>query len=281
MNIEDLDNFLASFPYSQSTRRTYQDVLGRIFSRSQDLEKMTASELIEILNQSEWGNARQCVALAATQKYLSWKYGHEHPALRAKIKRIKGKPQPDLDPDVAMRLLASFDPYTAKGARDLAICAIDIDAALRASETCRLRTADVDLERCVLQVLAKGGQWMAAPFSRPTASYVQRWLNYRPLGGEQLFVHIRTGEALTPEGLNQIVRQWGVHIGVHLSPHMFRRTFATIGTLLGAPERALMEGGRWVHGDMIKTYTRSLRLDAMRPYLPIKGLLDGKLDDEV
>jgi integrase len=280
MNI-DLENFLASHPYAASTRRTYQDVLSRIFAGSQDPAKMTASELLEILDQSGWGNARQCLALAATQKYLSWKYGSAHPALSAKLKRVQGKPQPDLSPEVALRLLASFDAYTPKGARDLALCAIAIDSALRAAELCRLQTAYVDLDLCVLQVLAKGGQWMAAPFSLPTAGYISRWLNYRGEGGELLFVHIRTGEGLTPEGLNQIVRQWGLNIGIHLSPHMFRRTFATIGTLLGAPERALMEGGRWYHSDMIKRYTRNLRLEAMRPYLPVKGLLDGRLDDEV
>jgi len=74
--------------------------------------------------------------------------------------------------------------------------------------------------------------------------------------------------------LNQIVRQWGIVIGIKLSPHDLRRSFAMLATeLMGAPERILMEGGRWSNSEMIQRYTRTLKLDAMRRYLPMSGLL--------
>jgi integrase len=281
MNI-DLADFLASFPYAASTRRTYADILSRIFTGSQEPEKMTASELLELLNQSGWGNARQCVALAATQKFLAWKYGQSHPALTAKLKRLRGKPQRALTPKVALKLLASFDTYTAKGARDLGICALALDTGLRASELCRLLLADTDLDHRVLQVIVKGGKWAAAVFSTHTAEHIQRWLHYRkPAKGQGfLFTNTFTGEGLTPEGLNQIVRQWGIAIDIKLSPHDLRRSFATIATeLMGAPERILMEGGRWSNSEMIQRYTRTLKLESMRKYLPVAGLL-GETPEE-
>jgi site-specific recombinase XerC len=280
MNL-DLENFLASHPYAASTRRTYLDILSRILARSQDLASMTAAELLKILDQSGWGNARQCLALAATQKYLGWKFGQAHPALSAKLKRMVGKPQRALDEDTALKLLASFDTYTAKGARDLAICTLALDTGLRESELCRVQLADTDLEHRVLQVIVKGGQWSAAIFGLQTVANLDRWLHYRrPADGQGfLFTHIKTGQGLTPEGLYMIVKQWGVRIGIQLSPHDLRRSMAVMGSLNGASERSLMEMGRWGSSSMIKRYTRTLKLEQLRRYLPVDRLLGGDLQD--
>src|SRR4026209_1524933 len=105
----DIADFLASFPYAASTRRTYEDLLSRLLAESQDSASLTASELLKFIDKSEWGNSRQCLALAAIQKYLRWKYGSMHPALSAKLKRIVGKPQRALTPEIALKLLASFN----------------------------------------------------------------------------------------------------------------------------------------------------------------------------
>jgi len=177
----DIANFLASFPYAASTRRTYEDILGRLLAESQDSASLTAAELLKFINKSEWGNSRQCLALAAIQKFLRWKYGAMHPALSAKLKRIVGKPQRALMPEVALKLLASFNPYDPKGARDLAICALALDTGLRESEICRLQQADTDVEHRVLQVIVKGGQWEAAIFGEQTAAHIERWKSFARL----------------------------------------------------------------------------------------------------
>lgn len=271
----DLADFLASHPYSASTKRTYEDVLTRMLGEVRDPASMTASELLDILKKSGWGNARQCVALAAMKKYLAWKYGQSHGALSAKLKRVQGKPQRALTPETALQLLASFDRHDPKGARDLAICALALDTGLRASEICRLQQADVDAEHRVLQVLVKGGQWEAAVFSDQTAAHIEHWKHFRKVADGQghLFTNILTGEGLTPEGLFAIVELWGKNIGIRLSPHDLRRSMAVIGTLNGASERSLMEMGRWKSSQMIKRYTRTLRLEQLRKYLPVSNLL--------
>lgn len=276
MNIE---NFLSSaYNYAETTKRTYRDTIIPILAQVDNPAALDAADLINLISKSGWGNSRQCVALAAIKKYLAWTYGNHHPALNAKLKRITGKPQRALDPKTAIKLLASFDTYTAKGSRDLAICSLDIDTGLRASELCRLQQEHTDLDKCTLQVIVKGGQWKAAVFSTQTAEHIRRWMLYRAVadGKGYLFTNAHTGEGLTPEGLNRIVRTWGDNIGIKLSPHDLRRTFATLATLMGAPERVLMEGGRWANTDMIQRYTRTLKLDTMRRYLPVAGLLsDG------
>ncbi len=276
MNIDELENFLASaYSYAETTKRTYRDVIPRIIDQVEDPASLTAAELIKLLSESGWGNARQCVALAACQKYLAWQYGRQHPALAAKLKRVVGKPQRALDPNTALKLLASFDTYAPKGSRDLAICALALDTGLRESELCRLQLADTDLEHRVLQVVVKGGQWEAAVFSPETAAHIEHWLHYRRVadGKGFLFTNIQTGEGLTPEGLYNIVEGWGERIGIKLSPHDLRRSFAVISTLNGAAERVLMEGGRWKSSEMIHRYTRTLKLEAMRKFLPVARLI--------
>ena len=80
MNIEDLDNFLASHPYSASTRRTDSDILSRIFESSQDLSKMRASELIEILNNSGWGTLVSALHWQPHKNILDGNMVMYHPA---------------------------------------------------------------------------------------------------------------------------------------------------------------------------------------------------------
>lgn len=269
-----VDTFLASHTYAETTKRTYQGILDDL-AANHDTAKLTAVELVTFVKSHKWGNSRQCLALAACQKYIRWAHGATHPALEAKIKRTRGKPQRALSKSQALELLASFNTYEPKGARDLALCALALDTGLRASELCRLQLAYIDLDRCSLQVVVKGGQWAAAVFSPQTAAHVRHWLHFRQTvnGPGWVFQNIHTGQQLTPEGLRKIVKGWGDNIGIKLTTHDLRRSLACLATeVMGAPERVLMEGGRWHNSEMIKTYTRTLQLNAMRQYLPMLGL---------
>jgi len=268
----DLGNFLDSHPYAETTKRTYTHILSLLIQL--DTANLSASDLIAFVSRPEWDNSRRQVALAASRKFIGWKHGQSHPALHAKMKRVVGKPQRALTPDQALQLLASFDPHSPTGSRDLAICALALDTGLRGAELCNLQQAYVDTAHCALQVIVKGGQWEAAVFSPETAAHIERWKAYRQnmTPAATLFIRIRTGKALTPSELNRIVRNWGKAIDIPLSPHDLRRSMATIATLNGAPERVLMEGGRWSNSDMIHRYTRTLKLEAMRQYLVVSHL---------
>lgn len=277
MDIQELEEFLSSaHTYAETSKRTYRDVIPRILDQVSDPAALTAAEFVRLLKTSGWGNARQRVALAAVKKYLAWEYGQKHPALDARIKREEGKTQRSLDEKTALRLLASFDTYTPKGSRDLAICSLALDTGLREAELCRLQLAHVDLVRRTLQVIVKGGNWESAVFGEQTASNIDRWLHYRrdPDKKGFLFTHIKTGQGLTPEGLYMIVKIWGVKIGIQLSPHDLRRSMAVMGYLNGASDRALMDMGRWKSVAMIKRYTKTAKLSAVRKFLPVDGLLD-------
>jgi len=175
----------------------------------------------------------------------------------------------------ALELLMWFDVSNPKGARDLAMAALMLDTGLRASEVCRLQAADVDLDRRVLQVIVKGGQWGMGVFSDQTGEYISAWLKERRpaccVGA--LFVNTYHGSRLTREGLQCIVKAWGRAVGIRLSPHDFRRSYATIASVFGAPSRLVQLGGRWSSIEMVEHYTRALQAEAIRPFLPVARLI--------
>lgn len=266
-----LDEFLSSFSYAASTKRTYADILSRFLSEIQNPKDLTASGLVYYIeSQTQWGNARRQLAIAAIRKYLTWRYGQSHPAIRARIKRVESKVPRTISRETLDVLLASFDTLSPKGARDLAIAGLLIDTGLRESEICRLQQADVDTEHRTLQVLVKGGRLAWAVFSPATAADIEHWKRYRETLNPRsaLFVHIQAGEPLKPKGLQSIVREWGKTIGVKMSPHDFRRGMATLMSESGAPDRQIMEAGRWLSVGMVQRYTRAVKLEAVRQWLP-------------
>jgi integrase len=271
MNTE-VENFLASFPLSDSTKDKYRRVLVHL----PPCEHWTAADLLKFISKPNWGNSQRYTALCACRKFISFTFGVNHPALRAKLKRVDAKPQRVLSKDLALKLLASFDTSTAAGSRDLAIASLALDTGLRCSELCRLTVDNVDLIERHLQVIVKGGQWKAAIFSEQTAMYISAWLHYRkPINSSALFLsfhHKRTGRALTREGLQGIVKRWGIGLDIKLSPHDFRRSFATLSTIFGAPSRVVQVAGRWSSLDMVTHYTESIQAEEIIPYLPVSNL---------
>ena len=270
---DDVERFLASQPYSAATRETYRRVL-ILLVKLERLEPLEPAELLHFVDRKGWGNSQQYVALCACRKFLAWRFGVGHPALCARIKRVRPRRQRVLTVQRALELLACFDTYTPKGCRDLAIAALGLDTGLRASEFCRLRLADVDLSTRMLQVIVKGGQWGVGVYSPETAQYLREWIAVRTAapGVVTLFTSTRTGRPLTRSGLGCIVRKWGNAIGVKLSPHDLRRSFATLSTIFGAPSRLVQEAGRWESIEMVEHYTRGIDPAAITPYLPVTQL---------
>ncbi len=276
-----INEFLATSSYTRATKRTYTQIL-EVFTLevNHSASEPTAAQLVAWLDGHDkevggnWGNARINLALACVQSYIRSLYGSNHPALNAKVKRHQGKLQRAITQAQLDALLSTFDTLTPKGSRDLAMASLMSQAAFRASEVCRLRQEHVDTEHFTAQVLVKGSQWRVGVFGEETSQYIELWKRHRELlnpQGGRLFVSLKNGyvgKPLTPEGLNQIVRGWGKRINIKLSPHDFRRGFATIGGENGAPDTLLMYGGGWHDQNAFNRYTRTSRLASLRKYLP-------------
>ena len=268
-----IQTFLASRAYAETTKRTYADILSALLAET-DPATLTPTTLLSFIQSHGWGNARQCLALACITTYLKYAYGITHPAVGTKIKRTSGKLQRTITQAQLDQLLATFDRFTPKGSRDLAIAAMLSQTGFRCAEICSLKQADTDTEHGFGQVIAKGGQWKVGIFNPDTAAHIEWWKQYReklnPQGGH-LFVSMKTGHVgngLTPEGLNRVVGEWGKLINISLSPHDFRRGFATMTGENGGPDTLIMYGGGWASQSSFNKYTRRAQLGALRKFLP-------------
>ena len=268
-----IEDFLASHPYADSTKKKYRVILPRLLSIL-DLEKTSAAELLCLIEKPEWGNTQRAFVLYSYQKFLRWRFGSLHPALSARIKRIKPKPRRSLNANKALELLASFNPYTPIGARDLALVAYGLDTGFRREELCGSLLADVDFTNNTALALCKGGEYKYAAFSPETAHIIQTWLAVRKPAAnvDNLFVNIRSGKALTGDGMGCIFKGWSRKIGFKISPHDLRSSFATLATIYGAPSRTVQLAGRWASIEMVEHYTGNLKLEAIRAYLPMANL---------
>jgi len=273
-------NFLSSHPYAATTQRTYSEILTRFLSENPTPKTLSARDLIQWIQRGNYSNARQCLMLACIVKFLRFQYGANHAALGAKIKRSAGKLQRAITKKQLDQLLATFDRHTPKGARDLAIASLLIQSGFRAAEVCRLKQADTDTERGRAQVIVKGGQWRIGIFSADTAAHIEHWKRYRETLTPQrgyLFVSLKhkyTGNGLTPEGLNRIIAKWGTRIGIKLSPHDFRRGYATQAVENGGPDTLIMYGGGWSSQNSFNRYTLTANLDKLMQYLPSTEIND-------
>lgn len=270
----EIENFLSTaHAYAKSTKGSYRRILERLLE-IQNLDQLDAADLIKFVNQPKWGNAQQNVALFCAQKFLRWKFGSLHPALSAKIKRVKPLPRRSLDPDQALKVLASFDPYKTSGARDLALIAFGLDTGFRRAEIGSMMLANVDFYSNTAAALCKGGQWGYGTFSQETAHLLQNWLKVRkPRDGvNNLFLNIKTGKALTGDGISCIFKRLSKAVGFQISAHDLRSSFATLATIYGAPSRAGQIAGRWSSIEMFEHYTGKLALRTIQPYLPMANL---------
>lgn len=273
-----IDQYLSSFDYSSSTRERYRSILERFVLEVQDLEALQAGELLSWLRGQRWGPSSQSVGLYAIKGFLRWRFGSNHPALTARIKRRRSPEQRSLSGEQVLELLSCFDTSSIKGRRDLAMAALFLDSGLRVSELARLEIRYLDLDHGRLQVIIKGGDWGSGVYSQYTAALIGSWLADRDLiaapGISQVFVSVKRGQGLTRAGIGRIVSKWGQISGLGaLSPHDLRRSFATLATRRGVPARVLMEAGRWRSPAMIERYTQAISQEDFRDYFPIPGIM--------
>ncbi|MBI5565815.1 MAG: tyrosine-type recombinase/integrase [Chloroflexi bacterium] len=159
--------------------------------------------------------------------------------------------------------------------------AILMDSGLRAAEVCRLTTKQIDLTSCLLWTIVKGGQEKFGAISIETANYISAWLADRnPIAKcDRIFIGMKTGKPMTGDGLRTTLHNIGEETGIKgLSPHVLRRTFATLSTLNGATARIVQEAGRWNDLKQVQDYTAAISIEAIRPYLPISGIMRSTND---
>lgn len=277
---EEIYSWFADNDYSKNTQDRYRRALLQLSGDIQDPKNLTPATFKHWLEKQDWSLSTQTLTYNALKGYIRWKFGNDHPIFKTKIKRPTPPPVRTLTFEEVETLLSFFNRNTIKGRRDLAMCALFLDTGLRVAEICRLDLNYLNLDARTLEVIVKGGDWDNRFFSEETASKLDIWIWSRMGIAKQnvktVFVSVggnQPGQPMTRHGVQTIVKAWGRKAGIgHISPHVFRRTYATLATRLGGPQKVVMRGGGWKDDRVFSLYTRDIEPADMEPYLPVSAI---------
>jgi integrase len=134
------------------------------------------------------------------------------------------------------QLLRRPDDGTTKGRRDRALLSVLIGAGLRRAEAAKL-TFDHLQQRdgrwVILDLLGKHDRIRTVPIPGWCKVAIDGWREAAQLDRGRVFRPLNragqvSGEALTPDRIYQIVKVYGAAMGVNISPHDLRRSFAKL-----------------------------------------------------
>jgi site-specific recombinase XerD len=239
-NSEALQRFQAYLRRRYSDRRTPVDYVSdvRQFQKNcaKSWETVTAQDVDLFLDQMRQCNLKPATIkrrLSALKVYFDFLadttaqlyYTNPVNLKRHSVKLGRHLPH-DLSDAEVDRLMAQID-----SPRDRALAALMLRAGLRVGEVVTL-TLDTlipapragDLAR--LRVVGKGRKERIVYLSHETIAALKAWLTVRPsVPSRMLFLNQRA-EPLTPSGVEWLFQRYGEQVGIHLTPHRLRHTFA-------------------------------------------------------
>lgn len=156
------------------------------------------------------------------------------------------------------RLLASPDTANIRGLRDRALLEMLFSTGLRVSELVALNRDQVDLNRREFSVIGKGGRARVVFLSERAADWIKKYLRKRDDPHNPLLV------PLTARSVQRLVTKYQkkAGLGIHITPHSLRHTFATDLLQGGADLREVQEllGHKNVATTQIYTHVTNRRL---------------------
>jgi len=195
------------------------------------------------------------------------------------IKAVPRKLPVVLSSEQVSRLLSEPKPDTVIGLRDRALLALLYGTGIRASECASLRNARVDLKQLTITVEGKGGHERTIPLNLELAAVLRTYVEARgPALNHAPFFRSRFGKPLSRGGVYERVRTWGQrsHVGIPLSPHRIRHTFATHLVRAGVGLVTIRDllGHRLITSTQIYLHVTADDLRAAAARHPISRLLD-------
>lgn len=126
--------------------------------------------------------------------------------------------------------------------RDKAIFEVLYSTGIRVSELVGLNVDDVDFIGNIIKVLGKGKKERMAPIGNQALDALKEYLDRRQIKGPFVFAN-KNGTRLTARGVRNIINKYILRMasGGHVTPHMFRHSFATHLLNHGADLRSVQE----------------------------------------
>jgi site-specific recombinase XerD len=171
------------------------------------------------------------------------------PVLAAGVERAKGAKRAGvrvgnwLTSEQCLILLAAPDVSTIKGIRDKAILALLLGSGVRRSEVATLAVGDIQQREerwLIVDLLGKHGRIRTVPIPIWAYEEVVRWQSAARITEGPLFRAVtRHGQViphkLTGQAIYGIVRAYAMNLGLGISPHDLRRSFAHLAHAGDAP----------------------------------------------
>lgn len=238
------------------------------------LEELTPEQCRRFLDSRNWIGSTEYHCTCAVRALMRHHLGEDHPLKNFKIRRIDPGPQRTLSTREVQELVGSLDTNRKADKRNLPLVLLMLDSGLRSNEVVGLLTEHISLGDKRLHVLGKSAKWRTAIFSDMTRAALGRWLQIRQgialPKTDTLFCSMgggRPGTPLTRDGLRAIFRAMGSRAGIHgLSPHVLRRTFATLAIRQGASSRLVQVAGGWSSLLMVQRYTQDIGPEDFNAY---------------
>jgi site-specific recombinase XerD len=136
----------------------------------------------------------------------------------------------------AQKLIDTPNPATLKGLRDIAILAVFLGAGLRRSEVKSLTIDQIqqrDNRWAIVNILGKHNHIRSVPIQSWVKTAIDRWTINAGIIEGHVFRAINRGERITSEtiscqGIQNLVIYYGNLLGMKLSAHDLRRTYAIL-----------------------------------------------------
>lgn len=146
--------------------------------------------------------------------------------IRYRIKEEKTLPK-TIATDCLKQLFASMS-YSGKY-RDIAILDVLISTGIRVSELCSLKKEDVDLHEGLIRVHGKGKKERMIYLGEKVMKSLKNYEKYVQKKGEYYFTN-KFDQKMSEQSIRNLIHKASdhAHIKLHMTPHMFRHTFASL-----------------------------------------------------
>jgi integrase len=148
-----------------------------------------------------------------------------------------------------------------------AIVLFMVDSGLRRAEVIALNWRDVDMQSGLVRVKkGKGKKDRSAVIGATTrrALLAYRW-TITPADNMPLF-QTREGGRFASDGFIQVFNRIKKRTGIHVSPHVLRRTFAILSLRAGMNALHLQNLGGWASLDMVQHYAQMVDEDLLQEH---------------
>jgi integrase/recombinase XerD len=183
-----------------------------------------------------------------------------------------------LTTDELTRLIQRNNGNSFTEKRNRALLILLADTGIRIGELTGLKVSDVDWGDRTLSVMGKGRKTRSVPFGRQAARALSSYLSVYPSdrsADSSLFLNAH-GDPLTLRRAQHIVSAMAIRAGItdrRISPHAFRRTFATLWISNGGDPFSLQRLLGHTTMEMVNRYVRLSTADLRKSHA-IMGPID-------